>query len=286
MILYVLSVVVQQCSTALSPSSVEVLIQPNDRILFVGGTNTFLGSISDYGFITLLRHESEKVVRNVTFYNGASRTVKGLSRLARLRDDLIEHYRPTKVVLTLALTDSGEYSSPQDLLTGARFEVESILAMLVDRGIDTILCPLELTTDSVHQSVGVGSSSGGGETSHLLMEDFVWALSQVARDYGAMFVDLHLPLLKYLEGANMDDLPHSVLTFDGRTLNEAGHSLVAQVLVERLLGRGQQHAEFVENNAAALEKQRVDSLRSALHYHAQRELELAQMEQSDAHTEF
>ncbi len=152
----------------------------------------------------------------------------------------------------------------EDEIAESRFKVEKIMAMLLNGKIPTILCPLDVS------SVSFGDVSDDKRL--MYTEDFVWVLGQVAKDYSAMFVDLHSPLLKHWEGVSVEGLPHSTLSFGDGMLNEIGHSLVAHVLVERLLGV--RTNDFLETNEAVSAVRSAADVRAALHYHAEREAEL------------
>jgi hypothetical protein len=101
----------------------------------------------------------------------------------------------------------------------------------------------------------------GQSKNDLVVEEFVWLTNQVARDYGAMHIDLHGALLKYQEITTIDGLPHSFITHDDGVLSEVGHAIIAQILVERLLGSV---TDFVRSNVAAAGRREVASIRDSL----------------------
>jgi hypothetical protein len=237
-------------------SSVEYLIQNNDRILFVGGTTTFLGDINPSDFINLLRLESNVIFSNVTISNCVVNTdTSGFDFTKVLQDSCLLHYKPNKAILVIKFSDTKAHNSVENYdLTQHRFALESTVSFLTDLGVQVILCSTEMKSEFI-------DSTDNDNPHELFVEEFVWLTKQVARDYGAMHIDLHTAILKYQETTTIEGLPHSFLTHDDGILSEVGHAFVAQILVERLLGSS---SDFIRNNAAAVERRRVATISDSL----------------------
>jgi len=62
------------------------------------------------------------------------------------------------------------------------------------------------------------------------VDEYNILLERIALDYNIRFLDIHAPILKYLEYTNHENSPH-VLTYDGRTLNRVGSAVVSRIFM-------------------------------------------------------
>lgn len=270
------------------PKAKEYLIQPNERILVIGGSNAFLGASMPYGFAQLVRDEANTMLHNVSSFSGGSlsKTDDLVSLKTRL-PSLLSHYNPSMVLFVVGMRESNSLQKP---MTQIRKEIETILVDLTLRSIEVVLCPIDLYANG---EATPQESFTADET----IDQLVWLTDRLAKDYGVMQVDLHTAMLEYLKQVNYEELPQGMLTYDGYTLNERGHAFVAQTLLQRLLGLstvegatlaramyisgtpGKQRTlqappqpkvtHFMANNAAAVELRRVAGLKQELRRNAE-----------------
>lgn len=66
------------------------------------------------------------------------------------------------------------------------------------------------------------------------MEEFSGFVKRLSREYKLPVVNIRLNMLHTLEERNIENMPHSVVTYDGVHLNEIGHLAVAQELLDGL----------------------------------------------------
>jgi hypothetical protein len=203
--------------------SVQYSIEPNDRIMFIGDSNTFQGSTAPHGFVNIFQRELKKQFEEATVFNAAI----NLATNEQIREKIIEggalkFYMPTKIIMVSGHDQFVNYTSTS--LKTLRFEIESIMAAVVDIPISFIFCSTLL----------YGEKIDGSNEMDEIVEEFVGMTQRVAKVYDVMFIDLYSKQLKYLETTNIDNLPSSILTHNGTALNAAGHSLVASTLLQEL----------------------------------------------------
>lgn len=219
--------------------SVEYFTQPNDRILFVGHSTTLQGETLPFGFVNIFSERAQENVANVSVSVGSSVHASNevINNFIRDEDWLIFH-SPTKIVLTLGTEMFTSYYNlihNQQLsharsFKAMRLEIESMVAKLVGRQqFAIVLAPILFNSESVRYI------REDQKLSAALIEESVGMFRQIARDYGIMYIDIPTIAVKCLEKINPHDLPHSVLTYDGRTLNAAGHEFIATSLADALL---------------------------------------------------
>lgn len=209
------------------PTAREYLIQPDDRILIVGGTNAFLGASMSYGFGQLVRDEANTIMKNVSCFNGGNLDKSyDLVSLKSKLPALLQHHSPSMIILVLGMRESNSLSKP---IPQIRKEIETILVDLTLRNIEVVLCPIDVYANGEATPT---ESYDADDT----IDQLVWLTNRLAKDYGVMQIDLHTAMIDYLRQVNYEELPQSMLTYDGYTLNERGHAFVAQTLMQRLLG--------------------------------------------------
>jgi hypothetical protein len=231
-------------------SGIVVKVEPNDNILFIGNTNTLVGSTSPNGYVSIFKQEvNDAMGLNVSTYHLSSPLFDKNGLLAKLNSVLQSGLVINKAVLALGTEVFNSVSHFDDsILSSVRFDIESVVARLVQDNIDVILCPMAFQ----------GEKFDGTNNMDALLEEYNQINRQISRDYNVTFVNLSAQMLKYWERNNLDNLPHSVLTIDGSVLNDRGHVFVALSLLRSVdvVKHG-----MAESNIVADEELRVRALR-------------------------
>eukprot|EP01031_Cornospumella_fuschlensis_P037989 gene37989-46152_t len=89
----------------------------------------------------------------------------------------------------------------------------------------------------------------------LHFEEWKRLLKLASVDYNTSFVDLTLPMDRYNELVNIDNVEHSTLTHDGYILNDKGHTVVANELLSSLSVNSLQQA--VDRDLVSLLKRKT-----------------------------
>lgn len=218
-------------------------VQPNDSILFLGGLNTITGITAPSGFINVFKREVQNKFTNVTFFNGGFAHADGQALLSKLDSILANHVVPTKTIVTVGLEILSSISVSQ-----IRLQMESIVARLLADNVEVILCPLILNGERLD------SRSELDDTVY----EFLQLNRNIARDYGIMLINLQPQLETFWAHNNIDQLEHSILTLDGKVLNEMGHTFVALALLKAL---GVDKHDLVADNIVLTEQRRVASVK-------------------------
>mmetsp|Transcript_7970 Transcript_7970/g.13227 ORF Transcript_7970/g.13227 Transcript_7970/m.13227 type:complete len:291 (-) Transcript_7970:128-1000(-) len=235
-------------------ASVQYVIEPNERILFVGHMNTMLGSAMSHGYVNIFQQEVSTLVKNVTVFNGAMAEASNLDLLRNLHDTLLNHYKPTMVIVALGIEAFAERNSYESL-SEIRYEVESIVSRLLELShpqLKVILFPLALHGEKVDSTNEMDE----------LLEEYTMINKRIARDYNIMLVETSMARAKYLEATNIDNLPHSLLTLEGSVFNAQGHMFTALALLKQL---GIKEHSLVADNPVMREVQRALQLRQEMH---------------------
>jgi hypothetical protein len=194
------------------------MLAPNDRVLFVGGPNVFMGTAVNHGFINTFLEESNKHLQNITVFNGGMRS-SDFNKMFLGIDAFSEAFRPTKVIYMIDYDTSSGMS--REVMDASKRNVEHVVVKLLALEVEIILCSVLLQGER---------GSGGNE----VLEEYVGMTAQVAKNYDVVYIDIYTKMCKYLEKVNIDDQHHSVLTVDGSILNEKGHFFVAGTILTAL----------------------------------------------------
>lgn len=221
-------------------------VQSKDSILFLGGLNTVTGRTSPNGFINIFEREVKRSVGEVSVIHGGFAGADGSELLKKVDTMLTNHIMPTKAILTVGVDILAVESVHQ-----LRSQMESIVARFLADDVEVILCPLLI--DGERRDV----PSELDDLSFELMQ----MSKQIARDYGIMLINLQPQLRNFWSQTNIDKLEHSVLTLDGRTLNDLGHMFVALQLLKAL---GVEHKTLQADNILLREQQRVAAVKEEL----------------------
>ena len=79
-----------------------------------------------------------------------------------------------------------------------------------------------------------GDKYDGSNDKDILLEEFSAVVAEVATEFKCIVIDLRHHILQYLEKFNEENLSHSILTYDGIHLNEAGHLLLAAIFLQSI----------------------------------------------------
>lgn len=199
-------------------------------VLFVGYTNTFVGSSQTNGFVSLFKEETS----STTGVEAVALPFSGTDSLSRiLQTENVATQRYDKIFLVVEAdailaeyedvdVTSDLFSRPVTETNAALVKLESLLALLKSRSSDVEMDVLLLAGEDANEN--------------RLEEHFnAWraALRRASVDYGVSYFDFAFPITKHLEIINLDNLDHSLLTYEGNILNERGHLLVAHELLAR-----------------------------------------------------
>ncbi|KAJ1419707.1 hypothetical protein B484DRAFT_400093 [Ochromonadaceae sp. CCMP2298] len=231
----------------LSPCvSLNYILESNDRVLFVGHMNAMLGSLP-HGFVNIFGREANSVLQNVSVFTAGAEA--NLDLLVKL-DTLLDHYKPTIVVVSLGI-EAFSGRGTLESLGEIKYEVESIVARLLQEGQKVILCPMAFSGERTDSSNGLDEVLG----------EYAQVNKQIARDYAVMGVNLSNEVGRYLQANNVDNQQHSVLTLEGSVLNERGHMLAALVLLRALGVTGH---SLASDDLLVQEERRVQALKREL----------------------
>ena len=240
LLIFILCLVIPYCE----PASYQ--IKSNDSVLFLGGINTMMGSTLPHGFVNLFRNEISKTLANVSIANAANRRANSADLLRSLDLILVGKNIPTKAILTFGIE-----VLEIETLSQLRFETESIVARLLQDGVEVILCPMVVNGERLDDT---------NEKDDILFE-FNGMMKHIVRDYDVMYINLAPQIEQFLLKNNVDKLPHSVLTVDGDILNETGHTFVALAL---LRGFGITDHSLISDNVVLREELRVHKLKQEM----------------------
>lgn len=226
-------------------------IHANDTILFFGGMNTLIGASMPHGFANIFKTEVQAAYSNITVINGGYADLDGAHMYAKI-DNILKSskFKPSKVIFSTGIEVLKDRNDPSTHLK-LRFELESVVARIVQDRIQVVLCPLPIQGERVDIEKELDDTIAA----------YVGMNKQVARDYDVMFVNL-VPLMdQYWERNNVDKLSHSLLTVEGTILNEEGNTFVALALLRSL---GVNKHSLVADNIVLREELRVHELKQEL----------------------
>lgn len=224
-----------------------------------------LGYINSNGFIKVFENEVNKIYNNVTFLNHASAHCNATELYTSMKD-LLSYYQPNKVFISFDMDILSDDVNSLSTTTGStnlkrhRKQLELLVAKIIEldeddddrsRNIDIFLIPL-----LIH-----GESVDGSNKHDELIEDYLYINYQIARDYSVFYIELFYDFSKYLEKNNIDNLSHSVLTVNGRILNDLGHIYTCLLLLKAF--RITDHS-LVGENLAINEERRVFKIKEEL----------------------
>ena len=214
---------------------VEYTLSNNDRILFLGDSTIVQGTANDYGLVNVFRREARKVYPSIEVMgmkllvdegSTASRTdvmrdaVK--RQLDRETSPLMQNFQPTKIIF-ISGHDFLRNSTATDFDV-LREELIPLFTVTLDKYIPLVFASTLLFGERIDYKNELD----------MVLEEFVGMTKRLALDFRVMHVDLFTQLFEYLSSTNIDNLPHSVITYDGKDLNEVGHALVAKILLKNL----------------------------------------------------
>eukprot|EP01038_Epipyxis_sp_PR26KG_P005835 gene5835-8051_t len=227
----------------------KILLNASDRVLIIGDTNTMHGTMMDQGFVKLIENALFLNFSNITVFGFGIKDTNNFELLKKLEENILTTFNPTKVIFIIGNDEIENISDKIISISDVRFGLESIIASLVVENIQTIVCGILVHGENILDA------SPHGEA----LEEYMWIAKQVAKDYGAMYIDLYSPFIKYLENTNHENLPHAVLTHDGKILNEAGHLLLAITILHELEIRNH---TLLRDNILSQEIRRVQQLKT------------------------
>jgi hypothetical protein len=224
--------------------AVQSVLQANDRVLFIGGTNVFMGSVMKHGFVNVFQSEARMVFQNVTVFNGGARRFH-FEKIFTGLDLMIAQYNPSKVVLLLD-HDNFNGVDVNSLRREIKRQIEHLIVKILGTGREPILC----------SAIVMGEQDSGDA---VILEEYLGLTTQLAIDYNIMHIDIYSAMCKYLEFVNVDNQPQSILTHNGLILNERGHFLVASTILSSM---GVSTYKSNPSNVVASEHERIKRVRA------------------------
>jgi lysophospholipase L1-like esterase len=227
------------------------------HVAFLGASHVFFGDLP-WGFIKLFKSQLPNVTTTVIGSRNAS-SVEVLNDLKNYlkeyeqqqedRNDLYKSGFPShvtelsKIDVAVVMLGNDDLRATAGLAVIAEppqalpsmhlktplqvqvFNLHTILVTLQLANITTVL-----TTPFTH-----GDKIDGTNELDDILEEYTGSIMRLHEEFQGMhFVDVNMRLQKHLEERNIENLPHSTVTYDGIHLNEDGHKVVAMALLEDL----------------------------------------------------
>jgi hypothetical protein len=240
----------------------------NSRLVFIGDTHVFHGAIHSYGFVSRVSEELAKanlLTAVVTFGEPAKSMI---DLRAELRHEIMENdfIRSGDIVILMAgnddINDLKAYIDERDRLAnkieGAvegedessnnnanmGIEPEHIEGFIRQRLYDlnthwislaSLLMEVEGVKIIVTTSLVHGEKIDGKNQLDEVAEEFSGTIKRFASGHeNVKLFDARQYLHSTLENINFENIPSSVLTYDGFNLNSVGHKYVANFLLDSL----------------------------------------------------
>jgi len=232
------------------PLPFREVIQPNDRVVFIGD------DITQQGFYTRALASAVMGLRptdDLRFFNGGKDGATAGSTQQWV-GELLDLAEPTVAFICLGLND-GEFGPPSDAIVNTYQQNLTALAKQVKahesvREVVIVSSPAVQTGNPSDGNVG-----GYNRTMRQLAE----AAQQAASDANVRFIDTYEPMrVVYAEAAKVDG---DGLTIRNRFPSEDGHTVLASVI---LWGLGVTSEELTPVGWAPLKPRRMGSVRRAL----------------------
>jgi lysophospholipase L1-like esterase len=182
-----------------------------------------LGSINDYGFISIIKDEllSHYEYSNITVINGG--ILNGILDVYNNRfRDLVLYHNPSTVVLMFGDDDIllavKQRKNLYDTLMPFRVDLNDILMKCNASNLNVILITPTIISDLYEGSHDIDN----------VLEGMSAIVHEVGQQYNvSATVELRAAMINYLERTNHENTIASVLTFDGIHLNPYGHQFIA-----------------------------------------------------------
>jgi hypothetical protein len=201
-----LVIIVLQCSS--------LQLKSGSRVLVIGDRIAFDGNTSPYGFIQLIQNVLNSLL-NFQFESLIELNSFSMSEQLRSYMSLDSSYHPNIIFVML----------------GTQMIIDNVLSEhIYEHQLRKVMIQLNSTNCStiiVFSPFLCGERYDGGNEYDLVLEEVSAVSKQVAKEFKAFYIDIRVKLLKYLEKYNIENLDHSVLTFDGYHFNPNGHSFIA-----------------------------------------------------------
>lgn len=218
-------------------------LRAEDRILFLGHSNTLYASLFDFGFIPLFQQEIEKIYPNIVIGSIATTTEEKFV-LHDANDDLqrlaIDDFNPSKIFFVVGSDFIRDYfpvvdtSMTPEMIKTANTEAFRSLQQRLQAyfafftrnpNIETVVIPLFVYGEHFDLS----------NKYDVFFEDCFGMIQKLLLHFDgkiSMVDNFLLDVYKHWETVNWDNHDHSILTHDGEVLNEEGHKFVAKELLE------------------------------------------------------
>lgn len=203
-------------------------IQNNTRILFIGQSHVFFGHALPFGFISLIKSEISSRYSNVTisYIGGREASIEDLNVM--LTDYLNINEKPHVAIIMAGYNDIiGGKSTSWNI----RINILHLISKIFEVGsgsIDIAICT----------PINFGDKIDGSN----IFEEELEELGGIIKSIGILtesstsIIDIRMQMLKQAERFNVDNLSHSILTFDSYHLNELGHKVLANGVLQYLEG--------------------------------------------------
>lgn len=193
-------------------------IQPYDSILMLGSQNTFYGEHLQYGFLHRIKSELQQALPNVNVNFITNPQFKSELFLKNI-NNFISNRKITKIFLFLS----------QDMLISSQnYHIRIKFTKYLERMFIKLKEKLSNPRITIINLIIENELNDIENTIHFsTYQTNLNSIRRLCLDYFINFVDFTSFFAKYWENINIDNLPHSILTQDGKLLNEKGHEFVA-----------------------------------------------------------
>lgn len=203
----------------------DTAMERSHTIIFFGDSITEQGD-KPKGYVSVIRDTvvSRGVHCRIIGAGISGNKVTDLKR--RLQKDVAEK-KPSVVVIYIGINDVWHFQFADRGLTGTpkdqyRLLLTEIIAELQENGATVLLA-----TPSV-----VGEKSDGTNKWDFLLDEYAELSRVVARERGALLLDLRKEFIRYLKENNPSNSEKDILTNDGVHLNDAGNLFVARHMLK------------------------------------------------------
>ncbi len=202
-----------------SPLAFDQIIQPGDRILFVGD------QLTQYRFYTravasaLLRIMPDADLR---FFNGGYAGATAASTIDWIYD-LIELTRPTVIFVCLGLNDVMNFPGPQTSAKQYRQDLNNLIGQIQPHARQLVIISAPAVDTGIHNLTV--------DRENTKLHKMAIASQQIAQHHQVGFVDSFIPMRLAHLSANRKGQDHGDLSINQRLLNEMGHVVLASTIL-------------------------------------------------------
>ncbi|MBH05556.1 MAG: hypothetical protein CMJ20_04465 [Phycisphaeraceae bacterium] len=202
-----------------SPLAFAQIIQPGDRILFVGD------QLTQYRFYTRAVASALLCIMpdaNLRFFNGGYAGATAASTIDWIYG-LIELTRPTVIFVCLGLNDAMNLPGPQTGTKQYQQDLNSLIHQIQPHARQLVIISAPAVDTGIHNLTV--------DHENTKLHKMAIASQQIAQHHQVGFVDSFIPMRLALLSANRKGQNHGDLSINQRLLNEMGHVVLASAIL-------------------------------------------------------